>query len=283
VQRGPAHGTSARISPASRPLAASRSRGYDRRDERRLRTARAVSDPSPAALALATLVIALGAALQGSVGFGLALVSAPLLVLIEPALVPGPAIAASIALTVLTLLRERSALDLGGIGWAVAGRVPGIAAGAVALAVLPARTLGVLFGALVLLAVAITASGVALRPTRGTLLAAGVLSGFMGVTTAIGGPPVALVYLDGPGPRARATLSGYFIVGASMSLVGLAAVGRFGRRELLWAAALVPGIVAGYLASGRARGWIDAGRGRKAALITSAAGAVGVIVKSWLG
>ena len=60
---------------------------------------------------LAALVIAAGTALQATVGFGLALVAAPVLVLIDPVFVPGPVIASALVLTLRMVWREWSALD----------------------------------------------------------------------------------------------------------------------------------------------------------------------------
>ena len=45
--------------------------------------------------AAATVVMALGSVLQGSIGFGLALFAAPLLALIDPHLAPGPLLVAT--------------------------------------------------------------------------------------------------------------------------------------------------------------------------------------------
>src|SRR5260370_7692119 len=51
-------------------------------------------------LVLATLVMAIGAALQAAVGLGLALFVVPLLALIDVRLIPGPMLLASVALAV---------------------------------------------------------------------------------------------------------------------------------------------------------------------------------------
>ncbi len=66
-----------------------------------------------------------GAAVQGSVGFGLNLLAAPLLVLIDARLVPGPVLVAAIALVAVMSWRERHAIDFGGLRWALLGRLAG--------------------------------------------------------------------------------------------------------------------------------------------------------------
>lgn len=236
-------------------------------------------DPLIWKLALSAGVVAVGALVQGAVGFGLALLSAPLLVLIEPRLVPGPLIFAGLALTVGMAVRERTAIHVGGVGWALAGRVPGTVVGAAVLTALATRTLSIVLGALVLAAVAMTAFGPRIRPGRLVLLFAGVVSGFMGTTASIGGPPVAMVYQHESGARIRATLSAYFTFGATMSLVALAAIGRFGTWELATAIALLPGVLFGAALAERATPWLDAGRTRIAVLAVSGASGALLLIR----
>jgi uncharacterized membrane protein YfcA len=127
-----------------------------------------------------------------------------------------------------------------------------------------------------------TAFGPPIRPRTPVLLIAGVLSGFMGTTSSIGGPPIAMIYQHESGARIRGTLSAYFTFGASMSLVALAAIGRFGEWELLAALALLPGVLIGAVLSARAATWLDAGRTRIAVLAVSAAsGALVVLRELW--
>lgn len=95
--------------------------------------AEALSGQLPVLLA-ASAAIAFGALVQGAVGFGMALVAAPLLVLIRPQLVPGPLLVSGLALTLLVARRERDSIDLLGVKWGLVGRVPGVAIGALALA-----------------------------------------------------------------------------------------------------------------------------------------------------
>ena len=51
------------------------------------------------------------------------------------------------------------------------------------------------------------------------MVLAGAASGVMGTATAIGGPPMALVWQRNSGARLRGTMSGFFLVGSAMSLV----------------------------------------------------------------
>ena len=237
---------------------------------------------SAAQLVAANLALAAGAAVQGAVGFGLSLVAVPLLVLIDPRLVPGPVLCTAIALTLLLSLRERESIDFHGVAWGVAGRIPGSAIGAAALIVIAQEKLSLLFGVLVLVAVLLSALPIRIRPTRSRLLGVGVLSGFMGTTAAVGGPPIALLLQHEPGDRLRATLSGFFLLGASVSLSALAIIGRFGRAELLVSLTLLPGILLGFWISGRMARILDRGYTRVAVLATAALAALAAVLRQLL-
>ncbi len=229
--------------------------------------------------ALATLAVSLGATLQGSVGFGLGILGAPLLMLIDPRLVPAPLLCAALTLTILLTHRERRSVVLRDLKWALSGRLVGTAAGAAALTVLSGDRLELTLGVLVLLGVAMSASGLHLPVTPRVLLGAGALSGFMGTTVSIGAPPMALVYQRSSGPSLRGTLSAYFVVGVILSLVGLRLVGRFGITELGLAASLLPGILIGFFTSRHTSGLFDRGYTRAAVLALSAATGLAVILR----
>jgi uncharacterized membrane protein YfcA len=225
-------------------------------------------------------VVAVGACIQGSVGFGLNLVAAPVLAVIDPRLVPGPALVAALVLTLLVAVRDRASVDVRGIGWAFGGRVPGTVAGAAAVALLPGRRLELAFACAVLLAVALSAHGWHLPRTRATLFGAGALSGLMGTVSSIGGPPMALVYQRSPGAELRATLSSFFVVGAALSIGMLALVGRFGWTELRASAFLLPALGVGFFASRYTAHLLDRGLVRPAVLVLSAGAALAVLVRA---
>jgi uncharacterized membrane protein YfcA len=234
-------------------------------------------------IALAGLAVALGALVQGAVGFGLALVAAPLLALVDPALVPVPMLLLATAHAGLALLRERGDTDWPGVGWALLGRLPGVALGVLAVAVLPPRTFAVVVALTVLACVALSVVRWRPRPTVPALLVAGVVSGAGGTASAIGGPPVALLYQGERGPRVRATLAAYFAAGSVLSLAGLVVGGQVDGDAVRAAAVLLPFMIAGFALSGPARRLLDRGWTRPAVLALAAAGALALLAQAVLG
>lgn len=234
-------------------------------------------------IALAGLAIALGAFVQGAVGFGLALVAAPLLAIIDPRLVPVPMLLLATAHAALMLRREYRHADWAGVGWALLGRLPGIALGVLAVALLPPRWFGLAVAATVLTCVALSVVRWRPRPTVPALLVAGVVSGAGGTASAIGGPPVALLYQDAHGARVRATLAAYFVVGSLLSLAGLLVGGQVGPDALEAAAVMVPFLVAGFALSTPARRLLDRRWTRPAVLAIAAGGALALLAQTALG
>jgi uncharacterized membrane protein YfcA len=167
--------------------------------------------------------------------------------------------------------------------WAVVGRIPGILAGVVALKLLSLSGLRTAFAVLVLGGVALSAVGasVVVRPI--SLLLAGALSGLMGTIASIGGPPMALLHQAEPGPSLRANLSFYFAVGSAMSLLAVAAIGRFGWPEITWTAVLLPALALGFAVSGHAARRLDRGRTKPVVLLVSTVAAILVLGRELFG
>jgi uncharacterized protein len=237
---------------------------------------------SPAELLVAGTTVAVGACLQGAVGFGLSLLAVPILVLVDPTLVPVPLIVASLALNLGISYRNRGGVD-GRVWWALLGSVPGTVLGAYAIATIPQGPLAISFGVLVLAAVAVSVCGLRVAPTTANLLAAGAISGFTGTASSIGGPPLALVYQRAHGLTLRGTMALYFLVGSVLSLVALALLGRLGGHELAESAELVPFMLAGLAGSRPAARVLDRGRTRQAVLVVSALSAIALIANQLSG
>ena len=231
------------------------------------------------AFLLVTLVHTLGASLQGAIGYGMVLVSGPVLVLVEPRLIPGPYLVSSTLLAILMITRERKELVLGDLVWAIGGRIPGSLLAASLLAILAERTISLAFGLIILAAVGLSVSGLRFPPNRVNLFVAGVLSGIMGTIAAIGGPPIALVYQNEPGGRLRTNMSIFFLFGTLISIASLAAAGKFGAVELLLSLNLVPAVLLGFLFSSLLKNRLNPRWTRAVVLGVAAISALVVIAK----
>jgi len=230
------------------------------------------------ALAAASIV-GVGALLQGTIGFGMGLFAAPILALIDHRLVPGPIIASGMVLTLLMIRRERTAVRRADLGWSLGGRIAGIVAAVLVLGRATPSATDLMLGGLILCAVAISAYGVPVPLRPRNLVGAGAISGFFATTSSVGGPPMALLYQRESGPRIRATLSAYFLIGGALSLVGLAIGGHYGWTELVDSLVIVPGVLIGYHASRRPVGVINEQLLRRSILIVSAGSAAMLIVR----
>jgi uncharacterized membrane protein YfcA len=237
---------------------------------------------SLAVFAVLAAAVTVGSVVQGAVGLGLGLVAAPVATLVDPSLMPGVLLWLAAGYPVLTLLQEGRASDWHGLGWALAGRVPGTVLGVGVVSAVSARLLSLIVGVIVLVAVVLTWRVVTLPMRRDVLVGAGVVSGVTGTATSIGGPPLALVYQHESGARLRATMATYFLVGALLSLAGLAAVGHADATDAGYAAGLAPFLLLGFLLSGQVRRRVDAGRTRSAVLVVCAASALVLVARTLL-
>jgi uncharacterized membrane protein YfcA len=228
------------------------------------------------------VAILVASCLQASIGFGIGMLAAPVVALVDPALIPGTLIMVATLVTLMVVVREREDIDLHGTGWALLGRVPGTIAGAVMLAMLPHRALALLLAGVVLVGVVITSTGWIPAPRRRNVVLAGATSGLLGTATSIGGPPMALVWQRNTGARLRGTMSGFFLVGSVMSIAALAVAGAVDGRTVWGFTVMIPAAVAGYALSRRINRFLDPKRLRWLAIGASTLGAVVLIGRELL-
>lgn len=238
----------------------------------------------PAAeMAFLLLTVLIGALIQGSIGSGFAFATTPALALILPEAVPATLLFLALPMSVLMAFRERRAIDVRGFAWITAGRLPGTFVGAWILLIIPTGSLGVLFGALILVGVAMSIRGPGFKAYRETQLAGGIASGIMGTAAGMGSPPLALVYQGRPGGELRSTLAVSFVVGVIMSLVVLAFMGKVDMWHLSFASGLAPAMLIGLWASGLVKSFVDQRWLRPAVLIFAAVSSVAAILKGLAG
>ncbi len=208
-------------------------------------------------LLLASAVVVVAAAIQGSVGFGMNALSFPILLVIDDSLVPGPLLIAHLSLVLMMSASEMSQRDSRALAWAVGGSIPGVAAGAWLISLASKAQLVALAIAALVLVIVVVLRGVELGRGRGTLAGVGVLSGLLGTTVSVNGPPLALALISGPGAVRRGTMAVFLTIGTAFSIVALIGVGRFGSSELVSGLALVPAAGIGMLIAVSVRSIVD--------------------------
>lgn len=189
----------------------------------------------------------LGAFVQTAIGFGLAIVAAPLLFQIDPTYVPGPICFVALCLSIVNAVKNRANIEIGGLKMALIGRVPGSLAGAWLLVVVSGEQLSLLLGIIVLLAVVISLLPFRIEPTPTRMGIAGFFSGFFGTSSAIGGPPMALLLQHQDAGKLRGNLSAFFVFSSMISLMILIPTGYFGWYHLYMTLPLLPAAWLGYM------------------------------------
>ncbi len=234
-------------------------------------------------LLVALTIVAIASSLQSSIGFGFNILAVPILALLDPDLTPIPTMVMGIPLTAMVYLREREHADLHGFGWLMTGRIPGAFLGAALLAASSRRALDGFIASIVLGAVAIIGSGFTIRRTPATKFGIGLVSGVTGASSAIGGPPLALLYHREPGPVIRSSLALIFFIGQFTNLTALAVNGQLSVRPFQLAVILMPAMFLGYWTSRSLTNRVEGAPLRVAALTVSTLAGLVLLARSVAG
>lgn len=237
-------------------------------------------DLTAAEMLAAAVVVAAGAVLQGTIGFGLALVAAPVLVLVDPRFVPGPLILAGLPFMLLVGWRERREVESRSIRVPLAGQLLGILLALVVLEHSDARMVSRLVASFVLLGVALSVWGLSLRLSSWSFLFGGVLAGFMGTTSSMPGPALALIHQHVSPGHMRGALAPFFVVGSLVGLIGLTQTGHFGAKEFAMGIVLVPAGLVGFAISSWTAPRVNESIIRPAALVFASLAALVLLYRS---
>ena len=230
-------------------------------------------------LTLVGIIVVAAAIVQFGLGMGFGLTAAPLLALIDPELVPAPALFLGMLTSAWGAWSEYEAIEWREVGLGTLGRIVGVMAATALLASLAdQRSFMLAFGLMIGLAVLLSAFGRRIAFSRASLLAMSMLSGVMGTITSVGAPPLALIYQDKPVVRARPTLAAFFALGCLVSLVGLYASGFAGTRDAVLAGLMLPPMILGLVIARGLRGRFDR-RYRPALLFVAGAAAVMLVLR----
>ncbi len=209
------------------------------------------------ALVAALLAVCLGAILQGCIGFGMVVLAFPVLVSLEPALLPGSVLLASLPLVSINLYRNWAGADFVEVGWLMGGRIPGMLLAVLLVRSVDRSLLAVGGGLVVLAAVGLSLWAPSIQRNRSTLTGAGAVSGLSGTAVGIGGPPLGLLYQHEQGPKLRSTVSVLMFVGAPLSAAILALSGELSATDFRTGLAFMPATTLGILIAPKFIPWVD--------------------------
>jgi hypothetical protein len=151
------------------------------------------------------------------------------------------------------------------------------------VALLPMRGFIAFVAVTVLVCVGLSVTRWRPRRTVPALLAAGAVSGLGGTAASMGGPPLALLYMDADGPRVRSTLAAYFTAGAVVSLGSLGVSGQVDAAAVHAGLVLTPFMLGGFLLSGPLRPLLDGTWVRPAVIALAGASAVALLARAVWG
>lgn len=226
------------------------------------------------------LVVLCGAVVQSTVGFGMAVVAAPAVVLVAPELMPVALLLPSLTLPVLQLSHGVRDIAWPLLGWALLARAAFTAGGVAVVAWLPPRAIMAMVALLILLTVGLSVRSLAVRATPRNAAVAGAVSGISGTAAAIGGPFLALVLQQERPERVRSTLAVFFLVGSVLAVGGLALGGQLHRDQVLAGLAWAPFALLGYALATPLRARLHPARFRAAVLAFCLVAGLVVLVRA---
>src|SRR4028119_1534599 len=128
--------------------------------------------------AVLTLVaVAVGAVIQGSIGFGYAFVAVPTMALLYPEALPATPLLLALPMTALMTAREWCSIDVTGFFLITVARAVGTAAGIVLLVLAPASSLSVIVGLLITAVALLSFFSPNYKVSNKTRIAGGMASG----------------------------------------------------------------------------------------------------------
>lgn len=203
------------------------------------------------------LIIFIGSTVQGVIGFGLGTISTPIMALIKPELVPVVVLCLAFVIACTTLHRSWSETDWKMVWYSNIARLPGTVLAVWALAILSTNSLQLFIGCAVIFTMVLSSLGWTPKVNAPNTIFAGLLSGFLGTSTSIGGPPMALLMKSFNPTKARGTLSATFVFGSVVSMITLGIGGQITAYQLKFAAIYLPLAILGLFAASYFNRFVD--------------------------
>lgn len=195
-------------------------------------------------------VVIFASVLQVSIGMGFGMLASPLIALVKPELVPGSILAMGLFVAFSGAWQERKNILTQELKLGVGGRIIGSLMAFVLLLFIPdVESFFIVFGVVMLIAICMTAYGRKITFTDKNLLGLSVVSGLMGSITAVGAPPMAIIYHDRDPSIVRPTLNAFFFSGSVLGLVSLGFSGWISLQDFVAAIIFLPAMFFGILIS----------------------------------
>lgn len=196
------------------------------------------------------MIVLFASFVQSITGFGFAVVGAPLLLFfMEPREVVSLMIFGALILNLMVIYKTRGRSDPNVIWPMFIASLIGIIPGVYILKVIDGSILKLVIGSAILLVSFVMAGNYAVKIKHQKLatVIVGILSGFMGGSTSLSGPPVALFLMNQQQDKEafRANLVRYFCLGNIATLIVMYCMGTMNMVVLEQGLYIIPGILLG--------------------------------------
>jgi uncharacterized membrane protein YfcA len=204
----------------------------------------------PASFLSCVFAAFVGAILQRLSGQGFGMIAAPITALMAPEFLPASLLLIGIVVGLSSSIFDLKAINKRDIAPGFLGRTLGaIIAAWIAVRITNPELLGGVVALIVYIAIGLSLLGLSARIQPVSLMIAGLCAGVMGTLTAIGAPPMAILYQNTEARRSAASQNLFFCFGMVVSVSALAWQGLVTRDHLLFAAMILPGAVLGLIAA----------------------------------
>ncbi len=191
------------------------------------------------------LLLFVSSAVQGVLGFGFAVIASPIIVQINPNLVPQLLALLGLPIALRVFFREKESVDLSKVKPLIVGRLVGGPIGLLLLLNLSEKYLSIAVGVIVLVAGLGSFFGWVINRNNINSFLAGTFSGIFGMVAAVGGPPVALLYRNTKSEEFRPSLNSVFSIGILITLSLLVLSGNLFMDHLLLFVLFLPFVLIG--------------------------------------
>lgn len=228
------------------------------------------------------IIILIGSTVRGVIGFGLGTIATPIIALLKPELVPVVVLCLAFVIACTTLHRSWAETDWKMVLYSCIARLPGTALAVWALAVLSTNSLQIFIGCAVIFTMILSSLGWTPKINVANTVIAGATSGFLGTSTSIGGPPMALLMKSFNPTKARGTLSATFVVGSLVSMASLGIGGQISTYQLKVAALYLPLAIIGLFAANYFNRFVDRVVLNRIVIIVSISASIVLIIQALL-